>query len=52
VQVLFRREDVAVRDVAEDLSCPLLGRAVVDQRSFVGSSERLRLRLPPSPTPG
>jgi sulfate/thiosulfate transport system ATP-binding protein len=40
---------VAVRDSAEDLSCPLLGQAVVDQRSFVGSYERLRLRLPPLP---
>jgi sulfate transport system ATP-binding protein len=49
VQVLFRPEDVAVRDSAEGLSCPLLGEAVVEQRSFVGSFERLRLRLPPLP---
>ncbi|HSU80915.1 MAG TPA: ABC transporter ATP-binding protein, partial [Thermoanaerobaculia bacterium] len=49
VQVLFRPEDVAVRDSAEGLACPLLGRAVVEQRSFVGSFERLRLRLPPLP---
>ncbi len=49
VQVLFRPEDVAVRDTAEGLSCPLLGEAVVEQRSFVGSFERLRLRLPPLP---
>jgi sulfate transport system ATP-binding protein len=49
VQVLFRPEDVAVRDSAESLACPLLGRAVVEQRSFVGSFERLRLRLPPIP---
>ncbi|HEX9943107.1 MAG TPA: ATP-binding cassette domain-containing protein [Thermoanaerobaculia bacterium] len=49
VQVLFRPEDVAVRDAAEDLACQLLGRAVVEQRSFVGSFERLRLRLPPLP---
>ena len=47
VQVLFRPEDVAVRDSAADLACPALGQAVVDQRSFVGSFERLRLRLPP-----
>jgi len=47
VQVLFRPEDVALRDSGEDLACPLLGRAVVDQRTFVGSFERLRLRLPP-----
>jgi sulfate transport system ATP-binding protein len=49
VQVLFRPEDVAVRDSAEGLACPLLGEAVVEQRSFVGSFERLRLRLPPLP---
>src|SRR5436305_779943 len=49
VQVLFRPEDVAVRDSADGLACPLLGRAVVEQRSFVGSFERLRLRLPPLP---
>ncbi|HEY0782605.1 MAG TPA: ATP-binding cassette domain-containing protein, partial [Thermoanaerobaculia bacterium] len=49
VQVLFRPEDVAVKDSAEALSCPELGRAVVDQRAFVGSFERLRLRLPPLP---
>jgi len=47
VQVLFRPEDVAVRDAAAELACPALGQAVVDQRSFVGSFERLRLRLPP-----
>ncbi|HEY3571719.1 MAG TPA: ATP-binding cassette domain-containing protein [Thermoanaerobaculia bacterium] len=47
VQVLFRPEDVAVRDTADALACPSLGRAVVEQRSFVGSFERLRLRLPP-----
>jgi sulfate transport system ATP-binding protein len=49
VQVLFRPEDVAVRDAAADLACPVLGEAVVDQRSFIGSFERLRLRLPPLP---
>jgi len=49
VQVLFRPEDVAVRDSAEGLACPTLGEAVVEQRSFVGSFERLRLRLPPLP---
>jgi ABC-type Fe3+/spermidine/putrescine transport system ATPase subunit/nucleotide-binding universal stress UspA family protein len=49
VQVLFRPEDVAVRDAPADLACPVLGEAVVDQRSFIGSFERLRLRLPPLP---
>jgi sulfate transport system ATP-binding protein len=52
VQVLFRPEDVALRGSADELarlSCPPLGKAVVDQRAFVGSYERLRLRLPPLP---
>ncbi|HVT19339.1 MAG TPA: ATP-binding cassette domain-containing protein [Thermoanaerobaculia bacterium] len=49
VQVLFRPEDVALGESAERLSCPLLGKATVDQRSFVGSFERLQLRLPPLP---
>ena len=53
VQVLFRPEDVAVRDsvpsAQEAASFPILGQAVVDQRAFVGSFERLRLRLPALP---
>jgi sulfate transport system ATP-binding protein len=49
VQVLFRPEDVAVRDTSAALGCPSLGQAIVEQRSFVGSFERLRLRLPPLP---
>ena len=49
VQVLFRPEDVTVRDSAADVSSPLLGQAVVEERSFIGSFERLRLRLPPLP---
>ncbi|HEX7184718.1 MAG TPA: ATP-binding cassette domain-containing protein [Thermoanaerobaculia bacterium] len=49
VQVLFRPEDVALCDVPDDLACPSLGQAVVDHRAFVGSFERLRLRLPPFP---
>jgi sulfate transport system ATP-binding protein len=49
VQVLFRPEDVALRGANDDPSVPSLGEAVVEQRSFVGSFERLRLRLPPLP---
>jgi sulfate transport system ATP-binding protein len=49
VQVLFRPEDVALRESPDDPSFPFLGEAVVEQRSFVGSFERLRLRLPPLP---
>ncbi len=49
VQVLFRPEDVALRDNPDDIACPVLGQGVVDHRAFVGSFERLRLRLPPLP---
>ncbi|HEX3527979.1 MAG TPA: ATP-binding cassette domain-containing protein [Thermoanaerobaculia bacterium] len=49
VQVLFRPEDVALRESNEAAPFPFLGKAVVDQRSFAGSFERLRLRLPPLP---
>jgi sulfate transport system ATP-binding protein len=47
VQVLFRPEDVALASEAEALDCPILGQAVVEEVSFGGSMERLRLRLPP-----
>ena len=49
VQVLFRPEDVALRDVAADIAFPILGEGVVEQSSFLGSIERLRLRLPALP---
>jgi sulfate/thiosulfate transport system ATP-binding protein len=52
VQVLFRPEDVALRRSTDELArlnSPPLGDAVVEQRAFVGSFERLRLRLPPLP---
>jgi sulfate transport system ATP-binding protein len=47
VQVLFRPEDVALRETPDDMACPVLGQAVVDHRTFIGSFEKLRLRLPP-----
>jgi sulfate transport system ATP-binding protein len=47
VQVLFRPEDVALAASSEDLAGPPLGRAEVEQTTFIGSFERLRLRLPP-----
>jgi sulfate transport system ATP-binding protein len=47
VQVLFRPEDVAVKDTPEALGWPLLGKATVEESEFVGPVERLRLRLPP-----
>jgi sulfate transport system ATP-binding protein len=46
VQVLFRPEDVAVKDAPDALEWPLLGKAIVEESSFFGSIERLRLRLP------
>ena len=46
VQVLFRPEDVAVKDAPDALDWPLLGKAVVEESAFFGSLERLRLRLP------
>ena len=47
VQVLFRPEDVALAADEAALECPKLGRATVEEVSFVGAYERLRLRLPP-----
>ena len=49
VQVLFRPEDVAVRQTREEISHPVLGQGVVESSTFVGSFERLRLRLPTLP---
>jgi sulfate/thiosulfate transport system ATP-binding protein len=49
VQVLFRPEDVALALSAETLGCPQFGRGEVEQSTFSGSFERLRLRLPPIP---
>jgi sulfate transport system ATP-binding protein len=49
VQVLFRPEDVALAPEAEVLDCPNLGQAEVEEVSFAGAYERLRLRLPPIP---
>jgi sulfate transport system ATP-binding protein len=46
VQVLFRPEDVAVKTTPDALEWPLLGQAVVEESGFLGSFERLRLRLP------
>ncbi|MFL5802256.1 MAG: ATP-binding cassette domain-containing protein, partial [Roseiflexaceae bacterium] len=47
VQVLFRPEDIALAPSAEELAGPPLGCAEVEHTTFVGSYERLRLRLPP-----
>src|SRR5262245_6354089 len=47
VQVLFRPEDVALAGSEQGLAGPALGLAKVEQQTFVGSFERLRLRMPP-----
>ena len=47
MQVLFRPEDVALAPGEDDLAGPALGRAEVEQVTFSGAYERLRLRLPP-----
>ncbi|MFN8177931.1 MAG: ATP-binding cassette domain-containing protein [bacterium] len=49
VQVLFRPEDVSVKESRDALLRPLLGEATVEEREFSGSYERLRLRLPKLP---
>jgi sulfate transport system ATP-binding protein len=49
VQVLFRPEDVALAPAADGLTAAPLGKAEVEEQSFVGSFERLRLRLPTLP---
>jgi sulfate/thiosulfate transport system ATP-binding protein len=46
VQLLFRPEDIAIKDSPDALQWPLLGEGVVEESTFVGAFERLRLRLP------
>jgi sulfate transport system ATP-binding protein len=49
VQVLFRPEDVTLAPSPEMLPEHVLGKATVEQTTFIGSFERLRLRLPALP---
>jgi sulfate/thiosulfate transport system ATP-binding protein len=49
VQVLFRPEDVTLRAQPGESADPILGEGLVEESSFLGSIERLRLRLPPLP---
>jgi sulfate/thiosulfate transport system ATP-binding protein len=49
VQVLFRPEDVSLAANPDGLNCPSLGQGEVEEISFGGAYERLRLRLPPLP---
>ncbi len=45
VQILFRPEDVILAAEAKDLEYPCLGVGEVEENTFVGAYERLRLRL-------
>jgi sulfate/thiosulfate transport system ATP-binding protein len=49
VQVLFRPEEVVLAPHTSALDCPCLGKAEVEETSFSGAYQRLRLRLPPLP---
>jgi sulfate/thiosulfate transport system ATP-binding protein len=49
VQVLFRPEDLVLAPNVDELQCPSLGQANVEEVGFNGAFERLRLRLPPIP---
>jgi len=49
VQVLFRPEDVALAPTPDSLEYPQLGLGEVEEKVFIGSFERLRLRLPRIP---
>jgi sulfate/thiosulfate transport system ATP-binding protein len=49
VQVLFRPEDVTLALPDETLDTPLLGKGEIEQSTFSGSVERLRMRLPSIP---
>ena len=48
-QILFRPEDVALAESAEDLGCFPLGSGTVVERGFNGPDERLRVALPAIP---
>ncbi|MBI3447723.1 MAG: ATP-binding cassette domain-containing protein [Acidobacteria bacterium] len=49
VQVLFRPEDVLLRESREAIASPVLGQGTVEERIFSGTLEKLTLRLPPLP---
>ena len=49
VQALFRPEDLVLVGSLKELGCPPLGRGEVEQVTFGGAVERLRVRLAPIP---
>ena len=52
VQVLFRPEDVTLALADETLEAPQLGQGEIEQSTFSGSVERLRVRCLPFPAYG
>jgi sulfate transport system ATP-binding protein len=49
VQVLFRPEDVTLALPDETMDAPQLGKGEIEQSTFSGSMERLRVRMPAIP---
>lgn len=49
LEVLFRPEDLTLATAREELTIPVLGQGVIEQVLFLGTLQRLRLRLQPLP---
>lgn len=49
LEVLFRPEDLMLAPKREELTIPVLGQGVVEEILFLGTMQRLRLRLQPLP---
>lgn len=49
LEVLFRPEDLTLATERDELSVPVLGQGVVEEVLFLGTLQRLRLRLQPLP---
>jgi sulfate transport system ATP-binding protein len=49
LEVLFRPEDLTLATTREELAIPVLGQGMVEQVQFLGTMQRLYLRLQPLP---
>ncbi|TAH48833.1 MAG: ATP-binding cassette domain-containing protein [Chloroflexota bacterium] len=49
LEVLFRPEDLMLATQREELTIPVLGQGVIEEVLFLGTLQRLRLRLQPLP---
>ena len=49
LEILFRPEDLMLATKPEELTIPVLGQGIVEQVLFLGTIQRLRLRLQPLP---